>query len=164
MRLAKVRPENQVVAMTEVVSTTTVKKLTGPEAKVLIEPFLEKNGSGNAVVRETDLFFAAFCDGQIVGSVRFCIEEKTAMLRTMMIDETIRRRRVGSVLLSEFGQYVDENKIKEVYCLPYSHLVDFYAQIGFRVVSEECLPPFLRARLVEYRGKSSKIFIAMRRA
>ncbi len=86
------------------------------------------------------------------------------MLRTMMIDEKFRRHRIGSVLLSEFGRYLDENGIKNVHCLPYSHLVDFYGQIGFIVVSEDRLPPFLRTRLVDYRGKSSKIFTAMRRA
>jgi N-acetylglutamate synthase-like GNAT family acetyltransferase len=140
-----------------------IVKAMGSSAKLAVETFLHANGS-RAVARPDDLFFLAYENDEIIGSVRFCVEEKTPMLRTMMIGENARRRGVGSQLLDEFRSYLDQNEIHDVYCIPYSHLLDFYSQIGFSLIDESKLPEFLQARLVEYRSKSPhKVFAAMKR-
>ncbi len=142
---------------------TNFKKATGDEVKAQVDAFLIKNG-GSGGSRETDLFFLAALEGEIIGSVRFCVEENAPMLRTMMIDEAARNHGVGSKLLQMFQHYLNANSIRETYCLPYSHLLDFYAQIGFAPVAETELPAFLRERLVDYRHRNPhKSYAAMKR-
>ena len=84
------------------------------------------------------------------------------MLRTMMVDEAHRRRGLGRTLLDVYARYVDALGVRDIFCLPFAPLGDFYGTIGFRRVPSEDAPPFLRARLNRYRlhGDSS---ICMRR-
>ena len=139
----------------------------GDTVKELVDAFYKKNGhQGQA--RPDDLFFLAFRNSEIMGCVRFCEEEGTAMLRTMMIDEPSRRQKIGHQLLLNFEHYLTENKIKNTYCIPYSHLEDFYGLIGFNRVSDLDLPVFLQQRIADYRAKAietsnGKIYLCMRR-
>jgi N-acetylglutamate synthase-like GNAT family acetyltransferase len=82
-------------------------------------------------------------DGQIVGAVRLCREEGHAVLRTMHIRNAFQRAGLGARMLRAlepllFGE--------PCYCLPYTHLPDFYATIGFQIIPLEVAPPHLQAR------------------
>lgn len=125
----------------------------------------DKPTSGKPTSRASDLFFLAADQNRIVVSVRFCVEEKTPMLRTMMVDPSARRLRVGTSLLCDFSAYLDVNAIRDVLRLPYAYLVSFYAQIGFETVAENKIPLVLQERLAGYRSRNSdKSYIAMKRA
>lgn len=141
--------------------TIKIKIKPGSEVSQLVDAFCLKNGS-QGKARDTDLFFLAYQNENLVGCVRFCWEENTAMLRTMMVDESVRQQRIGSALLAAFENYLVENKIKNTYCIPYSHLDKFYGKIGFQIIPEEKVPPFLIERLQTYRAKG-KTFFCMRR-
>lgn len=140
-----------------------IKIIPGSEAVSLVNPFYVSQ-SGKPVARETDLFFVAFKNSEIVGSVRFCEEENTPMLRSMVIHADHRRNRIGQCLLQTFEKYLNDNKIKNTFCLPYGHLGEFYGSIGFKIVADEnTAPQFLQDRLTEYR-KKPEIFMCMKRA
>jgi N-acetylglutamate synthase-like GNAT family acetyltransferase len=133
----------------------------GSEVLDLVDPFYEKHGSQGRA-RPDDLFFLYFEDKNLLGCVRFCLEEGKALLRTMMVDETARRKKIGSQLLYAFENYLIKNNITETYCLPYSHLEKFYGQIGFKKAAQDEIPPFLSERLQNYLAKG-KYFICMKR-
>lgn len=118
---------------------------------------------GKPLARKSDLFFLAYALDELVGAVRFCVEEDVPLLRSMVIKETAQRKGIGTQLLHEFEAHLRRTETRNIYCLPYAHLTEFYAQIGFRQVAEETIPLFLQKRLMEYRTKPGE-FICMHRA
>ena len=134
----------------------------GNEAGTLADSFYEQNG-GRACSRPDDLFFLAMLDTRLVGCVRYCVEHRTPMLRTMMVDKNYRRQRVGSDLLRTLVEYLDDNHIRGTYCLPYAHLERFYGSAGFARVPASDLPAFLQERLLEYDPDGTH-YLSMRRA
>lgn len=139
----------------------SVRVVSGAEAKPVIDAFYQRCASKH-LARDSDIFFLALVDEQVVGAVRFCVEFKTPLLRSMMIDEKFRQRGIGRKLLKAFETYLDDRGIQETYCIPYSHLAQFYGQIGFRLTNEVEAPVFLQERLIEYRNLP-KTFVCMRR-
>lgn len=143
-----------------------IRKLIGPESSLVVDPFYSSQGSRHEA-RETDLFFVASRGSEVLGTVRFCEEFSTAMLRSMMVAESDRRSGVGRLLLNAFEAHLKSLGEPETFCLPYAHLVGFYGLIGFELVVDESLAPqFLQDRLIEYRERtadSGKKFVCMRR-
>lgn len=121
----------------------------GQKIKSAIDAFYKKNGS-KATARDEDLFFVAFSATQIIGCVRYCMEENTPLLRTMYVDLSFRKKGVGRLLLQSFKKYLDENEIHNVFCLPFPHLQKFYGGIGFEVVPSRQVPSFLIDRATAY--------------
>ncbi|MCE3009190.1 MAG: GNAT family N-acetyltransferase [Proteobacteria bacterium] len=138
-----------------------IKKVPGSDLREKIDLFYSTNGS-RAKARDTDVYLLALHGLEIVGAVRFCIEEETYMLRTMMIDSKCRRNGIGSKLLSSFAKHLELNNIKNAYCLPYPHLESFYSQIGFNKIDIENAPRFLQERYSQYLGRETKT-ICMKR-
>lgn len=140
-----------------------LKTIVGARAGETVNPFYVAHGA-SASARPEDLFFNAFDGDELIGSVRFCVEENTPMLRSMMIHESYRNRGVGRALLGAFGAYLDDQACRLTHCLPYGHLVAFYGEIGFEVIPEMQAPPFLIERLAGYRKKNPTTdYICMRR-
>jgi N-acetylglutamate synthase-like GNAT family acetyltransferase len=138
-----------------------IQILAGPEARSIVDPLYERNGK-RPCARDEDLFFIAIEDGKPVGCVRFCVENGTPMLRTMMVDSEHRRRGIGSLLLQAFAAYLDANRIRNVFCLPYAHLDVFYGSAGFECVVPNEAPLFLQERMHSY-DPSGTAYLCMRR-
>jgi N-acetylglutamate synthase-like GNAT family acetyltransferase len=138
-----------------------IQEFIGPAASPIVLPLYQAEGNGISI-RDTDIFFVGFLQGTIVGSVRFCVEDGTPMLRTMRIAQRFQRQGYGHCLLRYFESYLERNGIKATYCLPYAHLESFYGSIGFKTVKEDLAPVFLQERLAGYRAKSGA-FICMGR-
>ena len=133
----------------------------GHEARSLVDPFYERNG-GRACAREDDLFFLAMKGNGLAGCVRYCVENGTPMLRTMMVDQSCRREGIGSRLLLEFAAHLDNGNIHDVFCLPYSHLAAFYAMVRFAKVPSDEAPEFLKERMMAYDPAGTR-YICMKR-
>lgn len=136
-------------------------KSPGAEAAAFVDKFYAENG-GLAKARPGDLFFLAYSDQEILGSVRYCVEEGTPMLRSMMVHRDWRGQGLGQQLLEEFAAYLDIESIRKVYCLPFAHLEAFYAKAGFVRAHHDEVPKFLQTRMIEYNTKPKKV-ICMRR-
>ena len=139
-----------------------IRLIQGSEAAPIVDPFYEQEGK-NHRARESDLFFAAFVEGSIVGVCRFCIEEDTPLLRSMVVHSKLRSNKIGSIILERFAEHLDENGFQNTYCVPYGHLGAFYGQIGFEVIKEEEAPLFLQERIETYRKNNPDSFMLMRR-
>ena len=110
-------------------------------------------------VSEADVTLAAKVDRRLVGAVRLCHEGGVIVLRGMQVDPAFQRKGICHFLLTHCIPYLDRGK---AYCLPYSHLVEFYMQGGFILVPADSLPPFLAARLAAYVSAGQRV-LAMQR-
>lgn len=139
-----------------------IQLIPGSEAAPIVDAFYEQEGKSHRA-RNSDLFFVAFIESKVVGVCRFCIEEKTPMLRSMIIHAPLRTQKIGSKLLESFAKYLDENNFRPTYCIPYGHLGKFYGLIGFKIIDEIDAPTFLQERIQTYRRNPSDTFMFMRR-
>ncbi len=139
-----------------------IQQISGSEASAAIDSFYEQEGK-HYRARSSDLFFVAITENKIIGACRFCIEENTPLLRSMIIHEPLRSQKIGTLILESFAQYLDQNNFRSTYCIPYDHLEKFYGSIGFKIVPETDCPVFLQERIKDYRTRTTDSFMIMRR-
>jgi N-acetylglutamate synthase-like GNAT family acetyltransferase len=130
----------------------------GPADLADIAALYAEAGYG-AAIDAADKILVARADGELAGVVRLCTEEGVAVLRGLQVRAGFQRQGIGSRLLAACGPWLS---LREAFCLPYTHLVDFYAAAGFVLVSSEALPGFLARRLDSYLAKGQQV-LAMRR-
>lgn len=118
---------------------------SGEVAAPDVDALYEKNDRLSRAKPE-DLFFIVRKKGEAIAAVRFCEEEGTPLLRSMIVDKEHRRQGIGHVLLIEFERYLNLDQIRETWCMPYKHLVIFYAAIGFKEKPLSEAPAFLQER------------------
>lgn len=139
-----------------------IQLIPGSKAAPIVDPFYEQEGKSHRA-RSSDLFFVAFLENTTVGVCRFCIEENTPLLRSMIVHGPLRSQKIGFKILEKFALYLDENNFRPTYCIPYGHLEKFYGLIGFKVINEMEAPAFLLERIQVYRKNSTDKFMFMRR-
>ena len=142
--------------------TLKIERCSGVELKTLIDSFYARNAF-KGMDRNDDLFFLGLENHVLIACVRYCEEEGYSLLRTMVVDQTARKKGMGTWLLSQFTFYLDEHNIRDVYCLPYEHLESFYATGGFKKVESRDIPAFLAMRLEDYANNGEKTICMKRR-
>ena len=80
-------------------------------------------------------------------------------MRGMYVAPRHRRLGIGRLLLTALQPHLPP---EPCYCLPFSHLGDFYGEVGFEQVAHTELPMHLRQRAEGYLDRGLDI-IAMRR-
>jgi N-acetylglutamate synthase-like GNAT family acetyltransferase len=99
-------------------------------------------------------------DVDLVGAVRLAQENGVIVLRGMRVLPSHQGTGLGTRLLGAVGAALGD---RSCYCIPYAHLVGFYAQIGFAEVDVGKAPAFLGARLQDYRRSREQAFTIMLR-
>lgn len=110
-------------------------------------------------VSPSDTVWMAEADGELIGVVRIAPENGTLVLRGMRIAEPWRTRGIGSEMLCSLAVWLGD---RECFCVPYSHLVAFYAKIGFIEIAPGTAPNFLADRLAEYKATGLDVTIMRR--
>lgn len=72
-----------------------IKILNGEDAKNFVDPFYKINNKPHTA-HNSDIFFCAFKNNQLIGTVRFCVEKRTPILRSMPIYEDYCFQGIGS--------------------------------------------------------------------
>ncbi len=139
-----------------------IQVIPGSDAAPLVDPFYELEGQSHRAC-SSDLYFVAFKENAVVGVCRFCIEENTPLLRSMVVHTPLRSQKIGANILKNFANYLDQNNFKPTYCIPYGHLGSFYGLIDFNIIKEEESPAFLQDRIKQYRKNNPDTFMIMRR-
>ncbi|QJE01987.1 GNAT family N-acetyltransferase [Massilia forsythiae] len=124
-----------------------------------IDAFYRVTGYGGGV-SSADLTLAASMDDCLAGAVRLCPEHGVTVLRGMQVASAFQRRGIGRALLDHCIPYLDRG---DAWCLPYDHLVAFYACAGFSPAPPESLPPFLARRLAGYLASGQRVLAMHRR-
>lgn len=126
-----------------------IKVLNGSAAKKHVDPFYKLNHKSHEA-RPSDTFFTAFEGNQCIGTVRYCVEENTSLLRSMLIEEKLRGQGIGKILLEEFQSYLINRNIENTFCIAYEHLDNFYGHIDFQKIEPANAPEFLYNRYLSY--------------
>lgn len=93
--------------------------------------------------------FIATHKGKIIGSVKVENLNGISILRGMYISSDFQSKKLGTKLI----KFIEPTLNKTVsYCMPFSHLKNFYAQIGFRKVCLNIYPEYLRQRYLGYEN------------
>jgi GNAT superfamily N-acetyltransferase len=117
-------------------------------------------GYGGGIVH-SDTAWLAEVAGELIGVVRIASEHGTLVLRGMRIAEQWRRLGIGTRMLTTVGSWLGD---RECYCVPYTHSVRFYGQIGFVEIATAAVPTFLSSRVAEYKHSSLDVVIMVPRA
>lgn len=124
-----------------------------------------KTHESAAIIGPNDMLVIAKDKAKICGCVRLCQEEENFTLRSMLVREDYRHLGIGKQILLRFESLINELHVPSSYCIPYSHLENFYGMIGFRKIIEETAPIFLQNRIASYRTKRpDSSFIIMNRS
>ncbi len=113
-----------------------------------------------ASANPADVAYIAEDENSIIGVVRLSDENEIPVLRGMFVDKHYQRKGIGKLMLFHFEKALPN---QDCYCLPYSHLLDFYGTIGFRQIDKNDLPPHFQQRLEQYLADGLKM-TAMKRA
>jgi len=99
-------------------------------------------------IQPEDLPLVAVAGGEVVGVVRIALENGHQLLRGMFLDETQRRRGLGTRMLQRLAEALDDAPCWLI-CGP--HLIGFYGQVGFRLTEDLEAPPHVQERVARYR-------------
>jgi GNAT superfamily N-acetyltransferase len=100
-------------------------------------------------IRADDAVWLAEDGDEVIAVVRIAHEEGVLVLRGMRVVDRMQRRGIGTLLLQAIAEWLGG---RECFCIPYAHLVSFYAQIGFEQIEPEAAPAFLAQRMRDYRA------------
>ena len=87
---------------------------------------------------------------ELVGIVRLVPEQGVTLLRGMQVHPSVQRQGIGKQLLASVADVLGR---QACFCIPYAHLVEFYAGIGFVTIPPTNAPAFLRQRLEGYQRR-----------
>jgi GNAT superfamily N-acetyltransferase len=133
--------------------------LAAPAELDEVRAFYARAGYGGTVA-EQDVTLVARVDGRLVGVVRLCPESGITVLRGMQVDPAHQRSGLGRRMLAACRPWLERGP---ACCLPYEHLIPFYALAGFEVASPAQLPEFLAERLARYRAAGQRVLAMHRR-
>ena len=79
---------------------TRVEIMNGAEAKALVDPFYVAVGKSHYQARNDDTFFILLdsANNNVIGTVRYCVEEGVSMLRSMNVHPDFRGKKLGELL------------------------------------------------------------------
>lgn len=91
---------------------------------------------------------------QLVAALRLSPMGGDYLLRSMCIAAELRRQGIGQQFLQELQPILTK---LNVYCFPFSHLVDFYQQANFALVATEDAPPAIADKFLRYLNNGKNI-------
>jgi predicted N-acetyltransferase YhbS len=120
--------------------------------------FLRQQGYPHPI-DEHDRHFIAERGRQVIAAVRLSRAEPALVLRGMRVDKDCQRQGIGRRLLTFVAR---EMGSEQCYCLPYSWLIAFYGEAGFRQIPAAEAPSFLGVRHAKYLANGQDV-VVMRR-
>ncbi|MDJ0711799.1 MAG: GNAT family N-acetyltransferase [Woeseiaceae bacterium] len=107
----------------------------------------------------SDTVLIAVQRDSLVGVVRLCSEHQITVLRGMQVLPDFQQQGIGRALLEKCLSKVGD---AVCYCIPWSHLEQFYSTGGFKRCEKNDVPEFLSERFSGYVAQGRDV-ILMRR-
>ena len=105
---------------------------------------------------KSDDIYIALLDNKLIGALRLIPVDNHWLLRSMCVHEEYRGKGVGSYML---GILKDVLREKQCYCFPYTHLKEFYSQIGFKRIETNEAPFTICEKYRMYLNKKKNILL-----
>jgi N-acetylglutamate synthase-like GNAT family acetyltransferase len=116
----------------------------------LIRQFYKKNGM-RAQAPKNELIYSARLKQQsgqpLVAALRLSPVGDDYLLRSMCVSVDQRRQGIGQQFLQTLQPVLASHN---VYCFPFSHLLDFYQQANFALITTEDAPPGIADKFLRY--------------
>lgn len=103
-----------------------------------------------------DTVFYILQDNKLCAVVRIASEQGIPVLRGMQVLPHLRGQHIGKKLLKYMMSKLSPNQLP-CYCLPHSHLINFYGEAGFVIAEPSNTPEFLIKRKQSYLQQGLKI-------
>jgi GNAT superfamily N-acetyltransferase len=132
------------------------------ESLEAINQFYKLAGYGSQAKEEDRIFLCKLDQKNIIGAVRFCLEENHLILRGMYFLNEYRGKGLGKELLNSTIPFLTGAKM-DCFAVPYEHLLNFYSLIGFQELEEKDAPRFLNERLDSYKNRGLKVTLIKRK-
>jgi GNAT superfamily N-acetyltransferase len=135
-----------------------VVRRANPTDRPRIEAFCRERGYRGFPSPEAAVVIAE-CGLDVAGLGRVQPDNGVLVLRGMGVDSGFRRRGIGTRLLHLL---IAEVGARRCYCIPYTHLREFYGRAGFSDLDPGPAPDFLRDRILEYRNAGNDVILMCR--
>lgn len=119
----------------------------------LIKQFYKKNGM-RAQAPKNELIYSARLEAQLIAALRLSPLGNDYLLRSMCVAAELRRQGIGQQFLQALQPVLASHK---VYCFPFSHLVDFYQQANFELITTDDAPPAIADKFLRYLNNGKHI-------
>ena len=123
--------------------------------KILRQPLGLKKGTEKDDLEDKSIHRVAKIDNQIiaVGRLHF-IENNTAQIRYMAVEDDFRGRGVGKLITNEFIRISKDKNISKIILYAREDVIDFYKKLGFDIVEKghklKSVQHFLMERINNY--------------
>jgi len=111
------------------------------------------------VIDPRDTIVIARNNKKLIGAARLCVENEMNILRGMQIVPSMQRQKIGSKMLYFCLPLMQK---QTTYCISYSHLTNFYNQIGFQLISENEMPITIKNKFLKDRSRGQEVVPMMR--
>jgi GNAT superfamily N-acetyltransferase len=134
--------------------TITVRRADRSEWRRVETFYRERKYRG--VLSSEAIVMVAERGSDLLGVGRVHAEDGVLVLRGMRVDPPFQRRGVGARMQTRL---VAEVGARSCYCIPYTHLRQFYRRAGFIEVGLDAAPFFLRDRVLDYRATGLDVIL-----
>ena len=105
--------------------------------KILREPLNLDKGSEKDDLEDSAIHRAIFENEKIIGIGRIhFIDKDTAQIRYMAVLKKCRGKGLGRMLVEEFTQISEQNKIFKIILYARESVIEFYKKLGFEIIKE----------------------------
>ena len=105
--------------------------------EILREPLQLGKGSEKDNLEDSAIHRAIWDNDQIIGVGRLhFIDKNTAQIRYMAILEEFRGQGIGTLIVEEFIQVSEENKISKIILYARENVIDFYKKSSFEIIEK----------------------------
>jgi N-acetylglutamate synthase-like GNAT family acetyltransferase len=135
----------------------TIHKAQPTEYPAIQQFYRDRQYAGS--LNESAIVFVALEDEQIVGVAQLCQEDGYCALRGMQVHGDVQGQGIGSRLLQQVAAAIDR---QSCYCIPWSHLEQFYQRIGFERITTDAAPKEVGDRYTHYLSQGLDVILMQR--
>lgn len=95
-----------------------------------------------------DQLLVAVSDGRIVGCGRLHRYGEAVELGGMYVHPDFRSQGIARHILKSLVELLDD---ETCYCIPFEHLIPFYARFGFEPCEDASIPPIIEEKVAYFR-------------
>lgn len=118
--------------------------------KVLVGEILYTPEQDLDELDESCIHFIYYINDKAIGTVRLIPEENYFIVSRMAVLKEYRGKGIGTELMKKCIEYGQEKKVSKLFAEALIETVDFYVNVGFKIVSDIVIIEDYEHKIVEY--------------